>query len=92
MTWQLCLLRFPLRFLVIFTFWFSQLFSLLFRSLWIIILSFVILSVSWLFVTPSCVHFLNYFKEGEETFCSLNVYFPEACWGGADCCRGEGES
>ena len=26
-------------------------------------------------LTPSCVHFLNYFKEGEETFCSLNVYF-----------------
>ena len=36
------------------------------------------------YLTPSCVHFLNYFKEGEETFCSLNVAFPEACWGGAN--------
>ncbi len=26
-------------------------------------------------LTPSHVHFPNYFKEGEETFCSLNVYF-----------------
>ena len=26
-------------------------------------------------LTPSCMRFLNYFKEGEETFCSLNVYF-----------------
>ena len=27
------------------------------------------------YLTPSCVHFPNYFKEGEETFCSLNVFF-----------------
>ena len=38
--------------------------------------------------TPSCVHFLNYLKEGEETFCSLNVYFPEACGDGANSYRG----
>jgi hypothetical protein len=34
------------------------------------------------------VHFLNYLKEGEETFCSLNVYFPEACGDGANTYRG----
>ena len=27
------------------------------------------------YLTSSCVHFPNYFKEGEETFCSLNVFF-----------------
>ncbi len=34
-------------------------------------------------------NFLAIFKEGEETFCSLNVAFPEACRGGADRSGGE---
>ncbi len=74
-------------FLLIFSFWFLRLSSLLFLSLWFIILG---LSCSPFlgYLTPSCVHFLNYvregeefpsyFKEGEETFCSLNVVFS---WG-----------
>jgi hypothetical protein len=59
----------------------------LFLSLWSIILGlsrFPFLG----YLIPSCVHFLNYFKEGEETFCSLNVSFSEACWGGANRYRG----
>jgi hypothetical protein len=54
MTWRFHLLHFPLRFLVIFTFWFSRLSSLLFRSLWFIILSFVVFSVSWSFDSILC--------------------------------------
>jgi hypothetical protein len=91
------LLHFPLKFLLIFSFWFLRLYSLLFLSLWSIILG--LSCVPFLgYLTPSCVRFLNYseereeflsyFKEGEETFCSLNVAFPEACWGGA--CRSGG--
>ena len=87
MTWRFHLLHFPLKFLLIFSFWFLRLSSLLFLSLWSIILG---LSRSPFlgYLTPSCVHFLNYFKEGEEflnyfkegeeTFCSLNVVFS---WG-----------
>ncbi len=77
MTWRFHLLHFPLKFLLIFSFWFLRLFSLLFLSLWSIILGlsrFPFLG----YLTPSCVHFLNYFKEGEETFCNLNVFFS---WG-----------
>ena len=84
MTWRFHLLHFLLKFLLIFSFWFLGLSSLLFHSLW-----FIILCLSCFpflgYLTPSCVHFLNYFregeefpsyfKEGEETFCSLNVVF-----------------
>jgi hypothetical protein len=92
------LLHYPLKFLLIFSFWFLRLSSLLFLSLWSIILG---LSCSPFlgYLTPSCVRFLNYFeegeeflsyfKEGEETFCSLNVAFPETCRGGADRSGGE---
>ena len=49
-------------------------FSLLFLSLWSVVLC--LSGFSFLdYLTPSCVHFPNYFKEGEETFCSLNVFF-----------------
>jgi len=54
MTWRLHLLYFSLRFLVIFTFCFSRLSSLLFRSLWFIILSFFVFSVSWSFDSILC--------------------------------------
>ena len=46
----------------------------MFLSLWSVVLclsGFPFLD----YLTPSCVHFPNYFKEGEETFCSLNVFF-----------------
>ena len=92
MTWRFHLLHFPLRFLLIFSFWFLRLSSLLLLSLWSIILGLSCFPFLG-YLTPSCVRFLNYFeegeeflsyfKEGEETFCSLNVAFPEACWGGA---------
>ena len=87
MTWRFHLLHFPLKFLLIFSFWFLRLFSLLFPSLWFIILG-LFCSPFLGYLTPSCVRFLNYFeegeeflsyfKEGEETFCSLNVVFS---WG-----------
>jgi len=73
MTWRLHLLHFPLRFLVIFT---------CFRGCFLYcfvlygLLSWVLSYFLFLgYLTPSCVHFLNYLKEGEETFCSLNVFF-----------------
>ena len=58
---------FPMWFLLIFLFWFLRLSSLLLLSLWSIILGlFCFLFLGYL--TPSRVCFLNYFKEGEETF------------------------
>jgi hypothetical protein len=66
-----------------------RLVSLLFLSLWSVVSclsGFPFLD----YLAPSCVHFPNYFKEGEETFCSLNVYFSWGMLGGADCYRGRG--
>ena len=61
-------------------FWFWQLSFLLFISL-----RFIDLSLSHLpflgYLTPSCVRFLNYLKEGEETLIWM-FSFPEACRGG----------
>ena len=65
MTWWSLLLHFFLQFLLISLFWFWRLSSLLFLSL-----GFVVLSLSHLlflgYLTPSCVRFLNYFKEGKK--------------------------
>ncbi len=89
MIWQLYLLHFPLRFLVFFNVLvFAVVFFIISFSM-VYCLGFIVIFLLLGCLTPSCVHSLNYFKEGEETFCSLNVYFPEACWGGAVCCRGE---
>ena len=71
------------KFLLIFLFQFWWLSSLSFISLGLIILS--LSHLPFLdYLTPSCVRFLNYFREGEETFCSLNVFFswgvPEWGW------------
>ena len=71
-----------LQFLLISLFCFWRLSSLLFLSL-----GFVVLSLSHLlflgYLTPSCVRFLNYSKEGEETFIWM-FSFPEACRGGGE--------
>ncbi len=65
-TWWFLLLLFSLEFLLISLFWFWRSSSLLF-----LFLRFIVLSLSHLlflgYLTPSCVRFLNYFKEGEET-------------------------
>ena len=87
MTWRFHLLHFPLRFLLIFSFWFLRSSSLLLLSLWSIILGLSCFPFLG-YLTPSCVHFLNYFKEGEETFCSLNVFFSWGMPGGANSYRG----
>ena len=68
--------------LLISLFWFWRLSSLLFFSLGFVVLSlFHLLFLGYL--TPSCVRFLNYSKEGEETFIWM-FSFPEACRGGGE--------
>ena len=89
MTWWFHLLHIPLRFLLIFSFWFLRLVSLLFLSLWSVVSclsGFPFLD----YLAPSCVHFPNYFKEGEETFCSLNVYFSWVMLGWGELLQGGG--
>ena len=63
-----------LQFLLISLFWFWRLSSLLLLSLGFVVLGLFHLTFLG-YLTPSCVRFLNYFKEGKKHFYSLNVFF-----------------